>query len=704
MAVLGKIREKSIFLIIVIGLALFAFVISGVLDGSNSNTGANDPIAIINSKEIKVDLFRQLVDQTERTYNYSTLQAVNLVWDQLLRNTIFEQEFDELGIDAGKEQIEKIIFNNESIVQDTRFQNESGFFDFGIFTNFIAQLKVENPPAYETWQSQEKNIIGVAKQNIYFDLIKASNFLTDAEIKEKYHLENDNINIEFVKIPFDFINDSLIKITDNDIKDYIKRNSDLYKTDESRGIKYVLFDNIATNDDITDLRLELESLIDERISYNNISKLTDTLPGLRTTKNIKEFIDEYSDSSFDSIYKPKGQLNNEYAEILFGLNPGEVFGPYNDKNNLKISKLIDMKKNGSIRANHILISYTGATRAQSNIERSKNEARIFANKIFRLARRNSSKFEELAKENSDGPTKDRGGDLGFFQEGQMAEEFFYFCKKSRIGKIGLIETEFGFHIIKVIDKADLALIADVTRQIIPSEKTSNQIFRNATQFEMEAKDLENFSEVAKRNNYYITPVKSIKKLEENLPGLYRQRKIVQWAFEKATRLRDIKRFSLNDGGYAVVELFKKNPDGISSIEEVRKSVTEILSKEKKAYIILDRFKSKTSLNSMIEEKEFSVEKGSALNQKNPTLPGSGNEPYIVGSGFSLSVNQTSDLLFGETGIFRIKLLNKNKAVDLGNYKNYGLTIQEDINQLLLDQVFEALRSNAEIEDNRSLYY
>ena len=112
MAILGKIRERSIFLIIVIGLALFAFVISGVFDGSSSNSGPDDPIGIINDEELDLELFRQLVEQTERSSNYSSMQSLNLVWNQLLRNTIFNQEYKKLGIDAGKDQIEQIISTN----------------------------------------------------------------------------------------------------------------------------------------------------------------------------------------------------------------------------------------------------------------------------------------------------------------------------------------------------------------------------------------------------------------------------------------------------------------------------------------------------------------------------------------------------------------------------------------------------------------
>ena len=91
MAVLGQIRQRSVFLILVIGMALFAFVISGVFDANSSGSNSSDPIAIVNDEEIDLTFYRQLVENTERSYNLSTMQAVNSVWDQLIRATIFRQ-------------------------------------------------------------------------------------------------------------------------------------------------------------------------------------------------------------------------------------------------------------------------------------------------------------------------------------------------------------------------------------------------------------------------------------------------------------------------------------------------------------------------------------------------------------------------------------------------------------------------------------
>jgi peptidyl-prolyl cis-trans isomerase D len=627
------------------------------------------------------------------------------VWNQALRNTIFDQEFKKLGIDAGKDQLEQIISSDEAVINNPNFQNEAGFFDFGIFTDYIAQMRVQEPAAYENWKAQEQSIIGVAKQRIYLDLIKASGGMTEAEAKALYHFENDNINIEYVQVPFDIIPDSLVTVTDAEVKQYIKNHEQEYERAASRNLQYVSFNEAPTEDDLAAIRLRLEGLKDERIAYNDVSKLTDTIEGFRMTKNIIDFVDRYSEIPFDSVYRPRGEYNNEYADILFGLDVGEVFGPYRDGRFFKISRLLDRKENASLRASHILIAFEGATRAPATVTRAKEEARREANRVLRLARRGNDNFEELAREYSDGPTKNRGGDLGFFQEGQMATEFFNFVDKNRVGRIGLVETEFGFHIIKVTDKDDLALIADVANEAIASDQTANEVFRSATKFEMESNDLNDFIAVAEKNNYEVRPVKQVTELEENMPGLFNQRQIVRWAFDDDTKVGDIKRFSLTaGGGYAVVQLTAVNQKGLATVDEVGFQVRRKIIQDKKAALIKKQFQDIDSLETLAENEDLTLETASAINQKNPTLVGAGNEPYVVGAAFAMEEGAVSELIQGELGLYKVKLLKKNTAETLDDYQQYSKEYLRDASFALLENVFLALESYADIDDNRSLYY
>lgn len=703
MAILGKIRQRSFFLILVIGLALFAFVISGAFGTGQGDTGPTDPIGIINEEEIPLDNFRLLVEQTQRTYGYSSLQAVNVVWNQYLRTYLFEEEYKTLGIDAGRDQIEQVVSSTESIITDPRFINEAGFFDFGLFTNFIAQMREQNSQGYEQWKNQEATIISSARESIYFDLIKAATAVTEKEAEVQYHLENDNIDLNYVQLPYSSIPDSLVTVSDADIKSYIKDNASQYERKASRALRYVAFLEQPTEEDQNIIRNGLENLIEDRIEYNDVSKLTDTLLGLKNTKRVADFIDRYSEEGFDSLYLPKGRLPLAFAEILYNLEEGEVFGPYQDIGTYKISKMLDRKENATIRASHILVAYAGAQRVDPSVTRTKEEAEALAKQYLRQVRRDKSQLEVLALQNSDGPSKSKAGDLGFVQETGMDPDFFAFLNDNPTGAVGLVETPFGFHVIKVGDKQDLVLLASVSQKIVPSEQTSNKVFKDATQFEMDA-GREDFAALAESSNYVVRTVNNVDVLDENLPGLPEQRAIVQWAFSDDTSVGDIKRFSLSFGGYVIVELTAQREAGLAAVEDVKEEVLPKLLAQKKAAMLKSDNQGTEGLADLAAKNGVEVKTALAVNQKSGVLVGAGNEPYIIGAAFALQEGQRSVLLEGNNGVYQVELVAKKKAQKLDDYSSYAQLLQTQERNALAERIISALESSATIEDNRALYY
>lgn len=703
MAILGKIRQRSFFLILVIGLALFAFVISGAFGNGAGDTGPNKPLGVVNGEEIPVENFRLMVDQTERAYGFSTLQAVESVWNQYVRNELFTSQYKILGLDAGKEQIEQVVSSTESIITDERFINEAGFFDFGLFTDFIAQMRDTNPQAYETWKQQEAGIIASAREGIYFDLIKSATTITEQEAKMQYHLEADNVDMNFVQIPYESIPDSLVPVSTSEINAYIKNHPKKYDREASRAMQYVAFLELATADDEAQIRKNLEGLIEDRIEYNDVSKLTDTVIGFKNTKNLADFIDRYSEESFDSTYIAKGKLPGEYAEILSQLEIGSVFGPYKDINALKISKLLDRKKNANIRASHILIAYEGAKGAQPGVTRSKSEAYELANDLYRQVRRDNSKLGPLALQYSDGPSRNMAGSLGYFKEGDMDPTFFQYVNKNRVGKLGVISTDFGFHVVKIEDKQDLVLLASVSQAIVPSSETSNRVFKEATQFEM-ASLSGNFRALAEEGNYIVRNVPSVRALDENLPGLPEQRSIVQWAFSEDTEEGAIKRFNLSYGGYAIVQMTKAREAGLAAAEEVADEVARILRREKKAQLIIKNNADANSLEDLAAKNSVEVIEASAVNQKSGTLVGAGFEPYVVGAAFGLEENKISGFIEGNKGVYKMLVTAKKTAKDLENYSAYAQQLSTMASSQLVLNIINALETSGDIEDNRALYY
>ena len=127
-------------------------------------------------------------------------------------------------------------------------------------------------------------------------------------------------------------------------------------------------------------------------------------------------IAEYSDVPYTATYQTKAQLGT-YANTLFELKKDEVFGPYKDGNLFKLSRMMDIDRGGSVKARHILIAYEGSQSSSSDVTRTKAQARTEAYRIQRLARAKDADFANLARTYSDGPSKSRGGDLGFSSVG-----------------------------------------------------------------------------------------------------------------------------------------------------------------------------------------------------------------------------------------------------------------------------------------------
>lgn len=374
MAILGQIRKKSFFLIVVIGMALFAFVISGVFVGSG--VSQNQTIGEVNGEKIDYETFNLLVQQTQDFYGLDLINAVNYAWEVGIKNIVLTQELDKLGINAGKDQLEQIISAEPSIVSNPEFQNEIGLFDFTKFSRYINQLKSMNPTAYNSWKIQEQNVIASAKQKIYFNLITSSITYTDVESNLEYHLENDKVTIDYIKIPFNEIPDSIFKITNSQISNFIKKNKNNYIIDPSRIIEYVFVPDVASPLDENNIRTNLESIRDGIMQYNDVTKLVDSIEGFKDAKNIVEFVETYSEKLYDSIYKTRDQLSGDFRDILYGLGKGKTFGPYKDGNYYVLSKMIDKKREGGV--NKVLLA---------NIHQQIVPSNESSNQNYRLASR-----------------------------------------------------------------------------------------------------------------------------------------------------------------------------------------------------------------------------------------------------------------------------------------------------------------------------
>ena len=702
MAVLGNLRKNSFVLIAVIGMALFAFVIAGVFDGSGFQS--QEPVGKVNGEELSITDFRNQLDVLKKSYNFNDLQALTTAWDESVRLELLNQEIDELGIGSSVDHLEYFLSQSPSFSSDGRFLNDAGQFDVNKFSNFIAELKEINPDAYYQWSNQENQFNNQIKANTYFNLISSGLNSTFFEGKNQYANSNSIADISFVKIPYTTINDSLVLVKKSEINKYIKDNPEDYEQKSTRSINYVIFDEAPSKKDESDLRLRMENLLNQREEYNQVSKLNEVVPGFLTSSDLELFLSENSDIPYDSLYRPKGYFSSDHAQMIFNLDNNKTYGPYVDGEFLKYSKMLDKKTNGNVRASHILVSYNGSQGASPQITRTKDDARKEANRILKLARSNPNSFSTYAVEFSDGPSKSNGGDLGFFQEGMMVKPFNDFVFSNRIGRIGLVETDFGFHVIKVVAKEDVVLVGTLGLKNIPSDRTSDSIFNIASKFEIDLGNSLDINQTAETLDFELKSLNNIGELDHDLPNMENQRRLVQWLFNEDSDQGDYKRFDLSKGGFVIVQIKDKQEEGLMPADLASLTVLPILKNKKKAEKIIANNKNFKNLEDLSKNNNLEIVNVSALNQITPIVSQAGFEPKVIGSAFGLEVGQVSQLIEGETGVYMIKLNSLKSAEEIESYSAFENQLTNKLRTNLDFNVVQSLKKSADVVDNRSDYY
>lgn len=696
MAVLNKIRQRSVFLIVIIALALFSFVLADLIrNGGAISQKSQNTIATINGEDIDRTEFARKVEQASRGFgaNGSNMQAVNYVWNQQVKEVVYDDQFEELGIRVGADQVSNLL--EENLANNPTFQNEAGVFDRAKMQEYVANIKETSPQQYQAWQDYQVSLGKGALENSYLNMIKAGVGSTLKEGELAYKMENDAVDIQYVQLPYASISDSTVTVSNADIEAYIKDRKDQYKAEPSRDLRYVFFEEKASDKDEQEIKKNIEDLIGRDGS------------GLKNTpdEEIAEFVALHSTQPYADRFQFKKDINAAVADTLFNLSVGETYGPYKDGDLYNIYKIVAEKQlPDSLKASHILVAWKGLQTA-GDTERTKEEAKKLADSILSVVQSDKDKFTELAATYSaDTSNKAKGGDLGYFGPGAMVPAFNDYVIDNEVGSMGVVETNFGYHVISVEDKKNqqkALKIATISKKIESSEDTNDQIFAETSKFQVEVKNAD-FEEKAKEKGYTVRPVNKLNALADNIAGIGTQRSIVQWAFNEETNVGDIKRFDVKDG-YAVVQLTGKTAKGVQKAEDVAPTVRPILLKKKKAELLKNKISGST-LEDIAKNQSQTVKTASKLNMKNPTISGAGREPKVVGAAFSLSEGSVSDPIVGENGVYIIKVQKKTPASGLDTYMSYAVQESKTKENAVNTNVFNALKEAADIEDNRANFY
>lgn len=713
MAVLNKIRQRSLFLILIIALALFSFVLADLFKNSDALTSKSQNIvATINGKDITREDFLQKVEAMQRQMgpNASNTQVVNRVWDQEVRNAVMESQYDELGISVEKDKMRDLI--KTSLATNPEFLNEAGLFDENKLNEFIANLKEIAPQpgffngqtiTYSDWTNYEQNIATNALQQNYYNLVKAGLTGTLAEGELDHKLEGNKVDIKYVQVPYTSIPDSTVTVTKSEIAAYIKDHKKQFEVEESRDIRYVEFKEEATLEDEEAVKAELETYLNGRLVDETGRK--DTIVAFSKVKNDADYINLIASSNekFDDRFVFKSGLQSTVADSIYNLNVGEVYGPYKDGGYYKLTKVVAEKNiPDSAKVRHILIPFLGARSATPEVTQTEAEAKATADSLLAVLKTDRSKFPEFVTEfSSDQGSVANEGRYDWHPYNTMVPEFNDFEFEGNVGDLGVVKTIFGFHIIEVEgqkDKKRAIKIGTISKKIEPSEATINKVFRDASKFEVDI-DKKDFQEVATESKYTVRPINGIKVLDENITGIGSQRQIVRWAFEGETQAGDFKRFNI-PSGYAIVQLVAKHDKGLMAVEDASATVLPKIRTQKKAKLIKDRIAAKT-VEDIAAAENTSVRNASAITMKSPTISGAGREPLVVGAAFGLGEGESSGLIEGEKGVYMVQVTKVTPAVELDNYQAAANRVEQRKTGAVASKVYAALKAAADIEDNRA---
>ncbi len=686
MVKLEHIRNRSGLLLFVIGIAMLAFILTDLLSSQNPGGGNMDmSVGIIGDEELDYQNFEQRVQQdfeSQRQSNPSITiaQVRNSVWNQLIRETIMASEYSALDLEVSSAELFDMIQGPSpySSVKQAFSNPQTGEFDRARLLQFLKE-DINNDETGQTklqWLNFENAIKNERQNNKYNALVGNGFFVSDwqAQLDKKYQSEIRSVS--YVQIPFSSIPDSLVTVTDEDLKNYIKENSQQYQQDASREVEYVVF-NVAPSDE------------DRKETFG---WMEDIITEFKNTDEEEQFIRKNADVFNRVQFVSESNLSPE-DQSLMQAEVGTVKGPFTlSRNVIRLSKLVDVaSRPDSVEARHILISGNDA------------EARI--DSINDLIDSGKS-FSSLAQTFSEDPgSSANGGDLGWFTEGVMVDAFNDVCFSSSVGERSVINTQFGTHLIEVTKRAKSSKkykIAHLDRQIVYSNSTYQQIFAQAGKFAAENTNYDQFNESSVNENLSKRLADGLLESTNSIAGLENPRELVRWAY--TANLGDVSDVFEFGDKIVVACLTAIKKEGLSDLEDVRGAITPIVRNTMKSELLLDELSDISSLESVASNYGMSVKTVGGISFSSTQVPELGNEPSFVGATFALDKGQTSKAFATSKSVCILTVDNIISAPEGADFSANKSTLMNALRNRSSFQAYQALQELVEVTDNRADFY
>lgn len=706
MAILGEIRKRSWLMVGVIALALLAFLVNP--DTFDQVFGKNPNIlGKVNGEEITRDEYNDqlfILQQQAQQQGQPTAGLEEQAWQMLVQSKLIKQQFEKMGLKMTDDFFWSQLQYDPMFAQNPQYFDEKGNFKLQEVRKFYEGLEGSgNVQEYNQWLKTKRSIEYRMMARQLFANVSSGITVSKKEAEEMMKQRDQVADIDYVKVDYAaFLAKNPVKVTTEDLAAYIKQRPHTFKGQASRNIGLVYFPATPSAQDNAKAQAELNKLFTQGTDASGGKE------NFQNTTNDSMFVTLNSDLPFNPMYFKKEQLPQTIADKVAGAPLGQIFGPYKEQNFYVVSKLLDKKTSDSTLSRHILIAYKDSPAGQG-VTRSKDQAKKLADSIGAVVKANPAKFTEFLNLSNDPGSAAQGGSLGWTTpETPFVPEFLAYLNSNPKGATGVVETQFGYHIINIQDKKAGAMgykVANLVKAIKPSEATENVIDKNARRFiqQTQGKSFNDFANIAKKGNYQFSNPKNVKRFDGQLQGLGtdKDEAIIAWAFDKKREKGDTEFFVVEGTGDRIVAYLNgKQDEGLVDPESVRDQLEPVVKNQLAAKKIAEKITAAKATSLDAVAKLFGTQKQSGqVNLLSPAL-GMAMEPKVAGAAFGVQKGKMSNPVEGMTGVY--VLVKKSETVNKqpGDVKQISEAIAAQNAQMFGQQLMKSLQDNADIKDYR----
>lgn len=685
MASLETLRTKGgVIVTAVIFIALLAFLIGDIFTNGNSLLNSRKMrVGEINGKSISYVDFLNEADYYSNIYKmmwgrdaFSSQEQemiYNMAWQQFISDNSITPGFEKVGLYVSEaEQIDMINGVYLSPVVTSSFVNPStGTFDPSLLKQFMTNVSNDNG-SMSVWSFLRNQMEQERSMSKYTALVSGGFYANALEVNHGVKAADETFTAKVIGVDYSTIADSLVKISDSQIKKYYKENKKSYKQEAARDVEYVVFDVIPSETDYAEAQ--------EAVNKISAEFAVSEAPMQYATLNSQE--------KPDMRYLRSDQLAPEVAALAFA-GGQTMAGPTLTNDAYTMSRVVGVRMMpDTIGVKQILLQ--------------KDQAKLADSIVTALA--SGADFASLAmKYSKDGSVSQNSGDMGRFTPEQVPTEFADASINATVGQVYRVETPAGLHIATLTYKSkpvQKAQIATVTYKVDPSAATIQSAYQKASSFAANAAGTtEGFRQVVNDETLSKRTVR-IRSTERTISGLENSKELVRWAFNG--KKGDVSSIIDIDGDYFVAALVDVKEDGFAPLEQVSDQIAQVLRNEEKGRMISEKMSGQT-LEQVASAVGAEIKEVPGVQWTAFYMPEFGVEPKLIGAIFAAKPQQLSKPVEGATGIYRFVVTNVEKT-GTTNAEEERMRINATAAYYLNERTMQALTEESKVTDLRVKFF